>query len=138
MRRVGWILGLLTDLVRTRASTTSAILTTLDDKLSQISSRTAVSKKARGVYEKQYQATLKEVVDKQKEQRNANKQPVYSGKTGLTAAGIAERDRQQERERRAREEAEREREREKQKETEEDKDRMDVDEPADSKGKGRK
>lgn len=81
---------------------------------------------------------MKEVVDKQKEQRNANKQPVYSGKTGLTAAGIAERDRQQERERRAREEAEREREREKQKEAEEDKDRMDVDEPADIKGKGRK
>ncbi|PIL30854.1 hypothetical protein GSI_07022 [Ganoderma sinense ZZ0214-1] len=120
------------------ASTTSAILATLDEKLSQISGRTASSKKARDIYEKQYQVTLKEVVDKQKEQRNANKQPVYSGKTGLTPAGIAERDRQQERERRAREEAEREREREKQKEAEEDKDRMDVDEPADTKGKGRK
>ncbi len=128
----------MTDPDNIRASTTSAILATLDEKLSQISGRTALSKKARDVYEKQYQVTLKEVVDKQKEQRNANKQPVYSGKTGLTPAGIAERDRQQERERRAREEAEREREREKQKDAEDDKDRMDVDEPTDTKGKGRK
>ena len=138
MRRVHWTWGHLTNQPDIRASTTSAILATLDEKLSQISGRTALSKKSRDQYEKQYQVTLKEVVDKQKEQRNANKQPVYSGKKGLTAAGIAERDRQQERERRAREEAEREREREKQKEAEEDKDRMDVDEPADIKGKGRK
>ncbi|EJF58484.1 hypothetical protein DICSQDRAFT_172997 [Dichomitus squalens LYAD-421 SS1] len=116
------------------ASTTSAILATLDDKLSEISNRTATSKKYKEAYEKQYQATLKEVVDKQKEQRNANKPPVYTGRTGLTAAGRAELANQ-----RAREEAEqREREKAQRKEAEEDKDSMDVDEPTDSKGKGRK
>lgn len=92
-------------------------------------------------YEKKYQATLKEVVDKQKEARNANKPPPPSGlKSGPTAAGmiVLEEERKREREREKKREQLQEKEKAEQQE-EEDKDSMDVDEPADSgKGKGRK
>ncbi|KAI0757448.1 hypothetical protein C8Q80DRAFT_1282672 [Daedaleopsis nitida] len=122
------------------ASTTSAVLATLDEKLSQIAHRTSTSKQMKDAYEKQYQMTLKEVVDKQKEVRNVNKATNYNGpRTGLTAAGKAELDRERQRERQKRENEEKEREmtREKEKEKEDD-NSMDVDEPVDAKGKGRK
>ncbi len=119
-----------------RASTTSAVLATLDEKLAELANRTITSKQVKAVYEKQYQSTLKEVVDKQKEARNASRAAIPTGRTNLTAAGVAERDRERERER-EREERER-KEREKNENKDEDKDSMDVDEPADAKGKGRK
>ncbi|RPD81541.1 hypothetical protein L226DRAFT_527819 [Lentinus tigrinus ALCF2SS1-7] len=111
------------------ASTTSAVLATLDDKLTEISNRTATAKVEKEVYEKKYQATLKEVVDKQKEARNTHRPPSNGLRTEVTPAGQAELERARERER----ERERQRERER-----ENKDDMDVDEPTDVKGKGRK
>ena len=122
-------MSLILQLSPLRASTTSAVLATLDDKLSEIANRTVTSKKMKDAYEKQYQGTLKEVVDKQKEARNANR-PVNNGlRTEVTPAGQAERERELERQR----ERERKRERER-----ENKDDMDVDDPTDVKGKGRK
>ena len=52
------------------------------------------AKKEKEEYDKRYQATLREVADKQKEARNSAKSHAFSGRTGLTAAGIAERDRE--------------------------------------------
>ncbi|KAI0638941.1 hypothetical protein C8Q77DRAFT_1213665 [Trametes polyzona] len=111
------------------ASTTAAVLATLDNKLAELSNRTVTSKTMKEEYDRVYQATLKEVVDKQKEARNANKTHVFPGRTGLTAAGKAELERQ----------LQRERERERGKDNDNDENSMDVDEPAEgSKGKGRK
>ncbi|KAI0761663.1 hypothetical protein BD413DRAFT_485635 [Trametes elegans] len=115
------------------ASTTSAVLATLDSKLAELANRTVVAKKEKEEYDKRYQATLREVADKQKEARNSGKSHPFSGRTGLTAAGIAERDRELARQ------AEREKQKEREKGNEENLDSMDVDEPAEgSKGKGRK
>lgn len=120
-----------------RASTTSAVLATLDEKLSELSIRTTNSKAMKDIYEKRFQATLKEVVDKQKEARNANKAAPLPGKSGPTAAGLVVLEQERERERlRKREQA---MEKEKEEQQEGDKDSMDVDDPVEEgKGKGRK
>ncbi|KAH9947380.1 hypothetical protein B0H21DRAFT_739318 [Amylocystis lapponica] len=118
--------------LRNWASTTSAVLATLDEKLAVLSSEAAAIKSSNDVYEQAYQTTLKEVLDKQKEIKAGIRAAAYPGRTGLTAAGMAERDREREREK------ERERERERQRE-EKEKDGMDIDEPSEvSKGKNRK
>ncbi|KAL7285862.1 hypothetical protein ACG7TL_000973 [Trametes sanguinea] len=112
------------------ASTTSAVLATLDQKLAELSTRSAIAKKEKEQYDSTYQATLREVADKQKEARNANKPQNFTGRTGVTAAGLAELARERERQQQ--------REREKAKESE-NQDSMDIDEPAEgSKGKARK
>ncbi|OBZ79095.1 COP9 signalosome complex subunit 7a [Grifola frondosa] len=111
------------------ASTTSAVLATLDNKLTELAARAATNKTVKEAYDHQYQTTLKDILDKQKEAKNAKQASAFTGRTGLTPAGIAERDREREREARERE----------QKEREKDKDSMDVDEPAEgTKGKNRK
>ncbi|KAH9891145.1 hypothetical protein C8Q73DRAFT_703050 [Cubamyces lactineus] len=110
------------------ASTTSSVLATLDQKLTELSTRSITAKKEKEHYDKTYQATLKEVADKQKEARNANKSHGFTGRTGVTPAGLAELEREKARQAR-----------EKGKENDDDRDSMDVDEPAEgSKGKGRK
>lgn len=115
------------------------MLTTLDEKLAALSTEAVQTKKKQEAYDRKYQVTLKEVLDKQKAARAANKPPI-TGQTGLTAAGIAERDRQRERERLEREEQEK---RQKEKEQaakgddNDDVDSMDVDDPPES-GKGKK
>ncbi|KAI0651409.1 hypothetical protein C8Q79DRAFT_899188 [Trametes meyenii] len=116
------------------ASTTASVLAKLDEKLAEFSTRSTKARKEKEEYDKGYQTTLKEVVDKQKEARNANKQHVFTGRSGLTAAGLAELRREQARQ----QEREKELEKAKGKDVE-DPDSMDVDEPAEgSKGKGRK
>ena len=71
---------------------------------------------------------MKEVADKQKEARNANKSHAFTGRTTITQAGLTELEREKARQAR-----------EKGKENDDDRDSMDVDEPAEgSKGKGRK
>jgi COP9 signalosome complex subunit 7 len=50
-----------------RASTSSSVLSALDAKLNTIAAQTAVHKKHQQEYEKQLQANLKDVHDKQKE-----------------------------------------------------------------------
>ncbi|THG96547.1 hypothetical protein EW026_g5303 [Hermanssonia centrifuga] len=92
------------------ASTTSAVLATLDEKLSRLSTQTTADKAAKEAYEALYQQNLREVQDKQKEVK------------------LVPRPREKERER----------EREKERERERERDGMDVDDPADPKGKGRK
>ncbi|KAI0327314.1 hypothetical protein GY45DRAFT_1257316 [Cubamyces sp. BRFM 1775] len=110
------------------ASTTASVLATLDQKLTELSTRSITAKKEKEQYDKAYQATLKEVADKQKEARNANKAQALSGRTGPTDAGLAELKREKLRQAQ-----------EKGKENDDDRDSMDVDEPAEgSKGKGRK
>lgn len=118
----------------------------------QLSGRASASKKTKEIYEKQYQAALKEVVDKQKEVRNASKPVAPQGRTGLTAAGLIELDKERERRRKEREKEEtargeasvrqREENARGKEETEgekEEEDGMDVDEPEpEGKGKGRK
>lgn len=122
-----------------RADTTSAVLSALDEKLAALATEAVQAKKKQDAYDHKYQSTLKEVIDKQKAVRAANK-PAITGQTGLTAAGIAERDRQRERERQEREEQER---RQKEKEQaakgddNEENDSMDVDDPPEG-GKGKK
>ncbi|KAI9059565.1 hypothetical protein FKP32DRAFT_1596129 [Trametes sanguinea] len=111
------------------ASTTSAVLATLDQKLAELSTRSVNAKKEKEQYDKTYHATLREVADKQKEARNANKPQTFTGRTGVTAAGMAELARERERQQQ--------REREKAKESE-NQDSMDIDEPTEgSKGKAR-
>ncbi|KAH9836629.1 uncharacterized protein C8Q71DRAFT_857849 [Rhodofomes roseus] len=126
------------------ADTTSAVLATLDEKLAVLTAEAAQTKSKQEAYDHKYQTTLKEVLDKQKEAKAKQRAAAYPGQTGLTAAGIAERDRQRERERLEREEQERRhREKEQGKGNNEDYeddgkgDSMDVDEPADT-GKGKK
>ncbi|EMD41449.1 hypothetical protein CERSUDRAFT_110025 [Gelatoporia subvermispora B] len=119
--------------LRNWASTTSAVLATLDDKLAALTSNAVTSKEAAQTYETAYQATLKEVYDKHKEAKAGVRAGQFTGRTGLTPAGERERDKQRERERLEREERER-KEREK-----EQGDSMDVDEPPEgAKGKGRR
>ncbi|EIW65085.1 uncharacterized protein TRAVEDRAFT_109231 [Trametes versicolor FP-101664 SS1] len=116
------------------ASTTAAVLATLDNKLSELSNRTVTAKTMKEVYDRGYQSTLKEVVDKQKEARNANKAHVFpsGGRSGLTAAGKLELQREQERQQQREREL-------RGKDNENDENSMDIDEPAEgSKGKGRK
>ncbi|KAI0358914.1 hypothetical protein OH77DRAFT_1502109 [Trametes cingulata] len=111
------------------ASTTAAVLATLDDKLAQLSTRSVTAKTMKEDYDKRYQATLREVVDKQKEARNANRPQVSTGRTGMTPAGQRELEKEQERRRQ----------RERENFNENGGDSMDVDGPAEgSKGKGRK
>lgn len=50
-----------------RASTTSAVLTTLDAKINSVAADTAAAKAAQQEYERKLQANLKDVYDKQKE-----------------------------------------------------------------------
>lgn len=113
-----------------RASTTAAVITSLDDRISILSRQTVLEKQAKTTYEDQYNRNLKDVSDKQREakfhaQRATNKP---SKPSGPSAAGLAfaEKERQREAERKERERREREGE------------NMDVDEPADPKGKSRK
>lgn len=107
------------------------MLATLDNKLAELANRTVTAKTIKEEYDRGYQATLKEVVDKQKEARNANKTHVFTGRSGLTPAGRAELQREQERQQRERERG---------KDNGTDENSMDIDdEPAEgSKGKGRK
>ncbi|CCM06341.1 uncharacterized protein FIBRA_08595 [Fibroporia radiculosa] len=122
------------------ASTSSAVLSTLDDKLATLSREVAAQKTKREAYDQVYQTNLKEVLDKQKEVKATARTTATTGRTNLTPAGIAERDRERERERREREEKEKEKDREQdQDQDEKDKDSMDVDEPTEgTKGKNRK
>ena len=113
---------------------------TLDEKLTELSTKTGQSKALKEIYDKRYQATLKEVVDKQKEARNANKPVALPGKSGPTADGkiLLEEQRRKEEALRKETEAKREQAREEMEQQEEDKNNsMDVDEPVDGKGKGR-
>lgn len=73
-----------------RASTTAAVLATLDNKLSELSNRTVTAKTMKEVYDRGYQSTLKEVVDKQKEARNANKAHVFPSGGGVRALRLPE------------------------------------------------
>lgn len=124
------------------ASTTSAVLATLDEKIIQVAQQATTNKTVKEHYDQQYQSTLKEVLDKQKEIRAASKAATYSGKTGLTEAGKIERDRELERRRKEKERLAKEKEEKEEKEKEEkeekekeekekEKESMDVDEPAD-------
>ncbi|GBE78546.1 COP9 signalosome complex subunit 7a [Sparassis crispa] len=124
----GKIERLLTSL-QNWASTTSAVLATLDEKLVSMAADVAEKKRTNEFYEQSYQTNLKEILDKQKEIKAGLRAAAYPGRTGLTAAGIAERDRERERERR---------EREREKEQDRENNSMDVDEPTESKGKNRK
>ncbi|KAH9920305.1 uncharacterized protein B0H18DRAFT_1024747 [Fomitopsis serialis] len=126
------------------AETTSAVMTTLDERLAALTQEAAQTKAKQDAYDQRYQTTLKEVLDKQKEAKAKQRAAAYPGQTGLTPAGIAERDRQRERERQEREEQERrQREKEQGKDTDKDTeddgkgDSMDVDDPPES-GKGKK
>ncbi|KZT64026.1 hypothetical protein DAEQUDRAFT_733166 [Daedalea quercina L-15889] len=126
------------------ADTTAAVLATLDQKLAALTVEAEQTKKKQEAYDQRYQATLKEVTDKHKAEKKTQRAAAYPGQTGLTPAGIAERDRQRERERAEREEQEKkQKEREKEQAKENDNeddgkgDSMDVDEPPES-GKGKK
>lgn len=102
-----------------RASTTSAVLNTLDQKLSTLSGQAARDKTAKDAYDKQFRINLTEVQDKQREAKLHAARPIGpQPKSGMTEAGKAEREK----------ELQREREREQRGES------MDVDEP-DSKSK---
>ncbi|KAF9817519.1 hypothetical protein IEO21_03370 [Rhodonia placenta] len=107
------------------ASTTSAVLAALDERLASITSEAARSKAKQDAYDQLQQANLKDVLDRHKEHKAGIRAVNFPGKTGLTAAGIAERDRE------LRERAQREREKAEQEGKEDDKDGMDVDEPTD-------
>lgn len=108
------------------ASTTAAVLSTLDDRLSTLTRQAAAEKKAKSEYETVYHKNLKEMADKQREAKfNASRVGVKPTlPSGPSAAGLAFAEREKERER-----LERERERE---------NGMDVDDPTDPKGKNKK
>lgn len=73
-----------------RASTTSAVLSTLDDKLGQLAQQAAASLSAKESYDKQYQANVVEVQTKQKEPpKPPAPRPPNALKSGPTAAGLA-------------------------------------------------
>ncbi|KZT09073.1 uncharacterized protein LAESUDRAFT_811135 [Laetiporus sulphureus 93-53] len=129
------------------ASTTSDVLAALDKKLNELASDAVTAKTKKEAYDQVYETTLKAVLEKQKEIKASIRAAAYPGRTGLTAAGIAERDRERERDRQRELEKQKEQERAKaQAEGKEpggsqdkDKDSMDVDEPAEnSKGKNKK
>lgn len=101
-----------------RASTTSAVLTSLDEKLALLSGQAAVEKAKKEEYDKKYQQALRDVQEKQKEPKIIQR-PANAPKSGPTAAGKAFNE-AREREMREREERER-REREKESEKKEDK-----------------
>ncbi|KAI0825256.1 hypothetical protein BC628DRAFT_1374228 [Trametes gibbosa] len=112
------------------ASTTASVLATLDTKLTELSNRAVTDKTIKDAYDRGYQATLREVADKQKETRGSGKTHVFMGRSGMTDAGRAELKREQERQLQ--------RERERVKNDGNDENSMDVDEPSENaKGKGR-
>ena len=78
----------------------------MDQKLAALTAEAVQSKNKQDAYDQKYQTTLKEVIDKHKAEKKTQRAAAYPGQTGLTAAGIAERDRQRERERQEREEQE--------------------------------
>jgi COP9 signalosome complex subunit 7 len=77
-----------------RASTTASVLSALDAKLNTIASQTAVHKQHQQEYEKQLQANLKEVHDKQKEKSLGNATGGERG--GLGRRGTVQFDRDRE------------------------------------------
>ncbi|KAI0791661.1 hypothetical protein C8Q75DRAFT_755167 [Abortiporus biennis] len=112
------------------ASTTAAVLATLDEKLVSLSQQAETEKRTKIVYDKQYTQNLLEVQEKQREARQAAvyRQPQQSTqRSGMTAAGKIEREKQEQFEREQREREARER-----------GDSMDVDEPPEGKGKSKK
>ncbi|KAJ3541899.1 hypothetical protein NM688_g6029 [Phlebia brevispora] len=121
------------------ASTTSAVLTSLDEKLVQLSQQAAEEKAKKDDYDKKYQQLLHEVQEKQKEPKIIQR-PANMPKSGPTDAGkkfneARQRREREERERKEREENERreaekqakEKEKESDAAKENDKDSMDVD-----------
>ncbi|KAH8101385.1 hypothetical protein BXZ70DRAFT_932799 [Cristinia sonorae] len=121
------------------ASTTSAVLATLDERLELLKRQAKTEKDMTSFYETQAQRTLREVQDKHREVKLTRNNPAGGPqlKSGPTAAGLALAERQKEKER----EAARERERQAQasdkgkgRSNDENVDSMDVDEPE---GKGK-
>ena len=115
-----------------RASTTAAVIASLDNRITALSRQTVQEKQAKSAYEDQYNRNLKDVADRQREakfnaQRATNKP---KGPSGPSKAGLAFIEKEKQREA-ARKENER-------KEKEAAENAMDVDEPADAKGKSRK
>ncbi|THH31581.1 hypothetical protein EUX98_g2627 [Antrodiella citrinella] len=131
----GRIEALLTAL-QNWASTSSAILTTLDDRLTLLKQQAKTEKETLTAHDATVQRNLRDVQDKVREVRLSKNNP--SGgpplKSGPTAAGLALLEKQKEKER----EAARQKELEKQKALGIDENvDMDVDEPGDGKGKSR-
>ena len=132
---------------RCRASTTSAVLATLDERLALLKKQAKTETETLKGHDSTVQRTLRDVLDKQREVKLARNNPTGGPalKSGPTAAGLALAEKQKEKEKEVAalkaqmekdKEKEREREREKAKGNEENVDSMDVDEPGD-KGKGR-
>lgn len=83
-----------------RADTTSAVLSTLDQKLSTLSTQAVKDKTIKEAYDKQFRINLTEVQDKQREAKLHAARPIGPQlKSGMTAAGIAEREKELQRER---------------------------------------
>lgn len=76
-----------------RASTTSSVLSTLDEKLGQLATQAAADSAAKEAYDKQYQLNVTEMQNKQKEtvvKPLAPRPPPNPNlKSGPTAAGLA-------------------------------------------------
>ena len=77
-----------------RASTTSSVLSALDAKLNTIAAQTTVHKQCQQEYEKQLQANLKEVHDKQKEKSLGS--GIGGERAGLGRRGTLQYDRDRE------------------------------------------
>jgi len=77
-----------------RASTSSSVLSALDSKLNAIAAQTATLKQRQQEYEKQLQANLKDVHDKQKEKSLGS--GAGSGGAGLGRRGTLQFDRDRE------------------------------------------
>lgn len=119
------------------ASTTAAVLSTLDEKLGILSKQAAHDKSTKDAHERLYQANLQEVYEKQREAKVAAVRPAGAPqlKSGPTAAGMALMEKEREKERQ-REQQEKERE---QGESGGGENGMDVDDTADAqKGKNKK
>ena len=69
-----------------RASTTSAVLETLDDKLARLSEQASVDKIAKEEYDKVYAQTLHEIQEKSKEIKIIPR-PANAPKSGMTEKG---------------------------------------------------
>ena len=123
----------------TRASTTSAVLATLDDRLTLLKQQAKTEKDTLVAHDKVVQRHLREVLDTQREIKLSRNNPTGGPplKSGPTAAGLALAEKHKEKEREAARERERQLERQNSKGNEENVDSMDVDEPGDGKGKGR-
>lgn len=125
-----------------RASTTSAVLSTLDDRLSLLKQQSKTEKDTLSAHDAIVQHNLREVLDKQREVKLSRNNPTGGPplKSGPTAAGLALAERQRAKEREAaaaREREQQEKEKDKGKGPDENADSMDVDEP-EGKGKNRK